>query len=83
MIDLDVPLLSDSHFSTPVAVDLGPLAWVVDSLRDTLHDVHEQLLAFSQEVAAASGSHLTTLDTAALRMTAQSPSCVYPRLHKP
>ena len=72
MIDLDVPLLSDSHFSTPVAVDLGPLAWVVDSLRDTLHDVHEQLLAFSQEVAAASGSHLTTLDTAALRMTAQS-----------
>ena len=72
MIDQDVPLLSDSHSSTPVAVDLGPLAWVVDSLRDTLHDVHEQLLAFSQEVAAASGSHLTTLDTAALRMTAQS-----------
>lgn len=72
MIDQDQQLHTDSHASTPAAVDLGPLAWVVDSLNDTLHGVREQLITFGAEVEAASGSHLTTLDTATLRMAAQS-----------
>ncbi|MDO4769175.1 MAG: response regulator [Brachymonas sp.] len=73
MINQDkLPPPANSQASTPANLDLGPLAWVVDSLRDTLQSVREQLIAFSQEVEAASGSHLTTLDTAALRMAAQS-----------
>lgn len=53
------------------SVDLGPLSWVVDSLRDSVHNVRDQLLEFSQEVTNASGSHVTTLDTVNLRMAAQ------------
>ena len=72
MIDQDKLLQPGSHASAPASVDLGPLAWVVDSLHDTLNDVREQLTTFSEEVKAASGSHLTTLDTAVLREAAQS-----------
>ncbi|MDO4795198.1 MAG: response regulator [Brachymonas sp.] len=72
MIDQDQQLPTGSHASAPAAVDLGPLAWVVDSLNDTLNGVREQLIAFGAEVEAASGSHLTALDTAVLRMAAQS-----------
>ena len=72
MIDQDKLLQPGSHASAPASVDLGPLAWVVDSLHDTLNDVREQLTTFSEEVKAASGSHLTTLDTAVLREAAQN-----------
>ena len=72
MIDQDKLLQPGSHASAPASVDLGPLAWVVDSLHDTLNDVREQLTTFSEEVKAASGSHLTTLDTAVLREATQS-----------
>ena len=72
MLEQDSLLQAGSPAPTPPVVDLGPLSWVVDSLRDTLHDVRDQLLSFSEEVQAASGSHLTTLDTASLRMAAQS-----------
>ena len=51
--------------------DLGPLAWVVDTLQETLNLANGQLQRFSEEVAAAKGSHVTTIDTAALRLAAQ------------
>lgn len=54
------------------AVDLGPLAWVVDALRETLNTVRDQLLYFSQEMQDAEGGHLTTSDTTTLRMAGQS-----------
>ena len=37
------------------AVDLGPLAWVVDALRETLNTVRGQLLYFSQEMQEKAG----------------------------
>ena len=68
MIDQDRPLAANRDSS---AVDLGPLSWVVGSLRETLNGVGDQLDQFSRAIAAASGGHLSTLDTTPLRLAAQ------------
>ena len=68
MIDQDNPFVANRDSS---AVDLGPLSWVVGSLRETLNGVGDQLDQFSRAIAAASGGHLSTLDTTPLRLAAQ------------
>ena len=68
MIDQDRPLAANRDSS---AVDLGPLSWVVGSLRETFDGVGDQLDQFSRAIAAASGGHLSTLDTTPLRLAAQ------------
>ena len=68
MIDQDNPFAANRDSS---AVDLGPLSWVVGSLRETLNGVGDQLDQFSRAIAAASGGHLSTLDTTPLRLAAQ------------
>ena len=68
MIDQDNPFAANHDSS---AVDLGPLSWVVGSLRETLDGVSGQLIQFSSAIAAASGHHLSTLDTTPLRLAAQ------------
>jgi chemosensory pili system protein ChpA (sensor histidine kinase/response regulator) len=68
MIDQNHPFPANRDSS---AVDLGPLSWVVGSLRETFDGVSAQLAEFGSKVEAASGSHLTTLDTTPLRFAAQ------------
>lgn len=68
MIDQDRPLAANRDSS---AVDLGPLSWVVGSLRETFDGVSAQLAEFGSKAEAASGSHLTALDTTPLRFAAQ------------
>lgn len=68
MIDQDRPLAANRDSS---AVDLGPLSWVVGSLRETFDGVSAQLVEFGCKAEAASGSHLTALDTTPLRFAAQ------------
>ncbi|MDO5654056.1 MAG: hypothetical protein Q4G39_08125, partial [Brachymonas sp.] len=71
-MDMDIQDSNKAGQGAVPAVDLGPLSWVVDSVRDNLHGAREQLEEFGQQVREASGSHLTTLDTTPLRGTAQS-----------
>ena len=68
MIDQDRPLAANRDSS---AVDLGPLSWVVGSLRETFDGVSAQLVEFGCKAEAASGGHLSTLDTTPLRLAAQ------------
>ena len=62
------PISTDSDV---VAIDLGPLAWVLDELRKSLDGAAKALKRFVREAEAAKGSDLATLDASQLRIARQ------------